>query len=148
MPHSPRYHDGRIWLLESGIGAVSVLDDSTGKTVEVARLPGFTRGLCFVGPYAFVGLSQIRESAIFGGIPIAESPEKRCCGVWVVDVRSGATVAFVRFEGVVQEIFAVEALPSIRFPELVNEPGALLDSSFVLPPSALPESKPSSADGV
>lgn len=148
MPHSPRYHDGRIWLLESGIGAVSVLDPSAGKTVEVARLPGFTRGLCFVGHYAFVGLSQIRESAIFGGIPIAESPEKRCCGVWVIDVRNGATVAFVRFEGVVQEIFAVEALPNIRFPELVNEPGALLDSSFVLPPSALSDSRPASADRV
>lgn len=148
MPHSPRYHDGRIWLLESGIGALSVLDQSAGRAVEVARLPGFTRGLCFVGPYAFVGLSQIRESAIFGGIPIAESPEKRCCGVWVVDVRNGATVAFVRFEGAVQEIFAVEALPNIRFPELVNEPGALLDSSFVLPPSALSDSRPSSAGRV
>ena len=132
MPHSPRYHDGRVWILESGIGAISTLDESTGKLVEVARLPGFTRGLSFVGPYAFVGLSQIRESAIFGGIPIAENSQERCCGVWVVDTRSGATVAFIRFEGVVQEIFAVEALPDIRFPALLNETGAILDSSFVL----------------
>lgn len=137
MPHSPRYHDGQIWLLESGIGAISQLDQASGKTIEVARLPGFTRGLCFVGPYAFIGLSQVRESAIFGGIPIAESAQDRCCGVWVVDVRSGVTVAFVRFEGTVQEIFAVEALPNIRFPELVNESGPILDSSFVLPPTAV-----------
>lgn len=132
MPHSPRYHDGRVWVLESGIGAISTLDESTGKLVEVTRLPGFTRGLCFVGPYAFVGLSQIRESAIFGGIPIAQDSQERCCGVWAVDTRSGASVAFVRFEGAVQEIFAVEALPDIRFPELLNEAGAILDSSFVV----------------
>lgn len=31
----------------------------------VARLPGFTRGLDFCGPYPFIGLSQVRESAIF-----------------------------------------------------------------------------------
>lgn len=133
MPHSPRYYDGRIWLLESGLGALSVLDETTGKLVEVARLPGFTRGLTFVGPYAFVGLSQIRESAIFGNIPIAESSADRACGVWVVDTTSGTIVAFIRFEGIVQEIFAVEALPDISFPELLNEPGPLLDSSFVLP---------------
>jgi uncharacterized protein (TIGR03032 family) len=147
MPHSPRYYDGRIWILESGIGAISTLDESMGTTVEVARLPGFTRGLCFVGPYAFVGLSQIRESAIFGGIPIAESPQDRRCGVWVVDLRSGTAVAFVRFEGAVQEIFAVEALPDTRFPELLNEPGAVLDSSFVLPPDACAQAAPASADG-
>jgi uncharacterized protein (TIGR03032 family) len=137
MPHSPRFHAGRIWLLESGLGTISTLEESTGRLNEVARLPGFTRGLCFVGRYAFVGLSQIRESAIFGGIPIAESAQDRCCGVWVVDTHSGATVAFIRFEGVVQEIFAVEALPNVRFPELQNEPGEILDSSFVLPPWAV-----------
>ncbi len=109
-----------------------MLDESSGKLVEVVRLPGFTRGLCFVGPYAFVGLSQIRESAIFGGIPIAADSRERYCGVWVVDTRNGATVAFVRFEGVVQEIFAVEALPDICFPELLHETGAILDSSFVV----------------
>jgi uncharacterized protein (TIGR03032 family) len=109
-----------------------MLDESAGSLVELVRLPGFTRGLCFVGPYAFVGLSQIRESAIFGGIPIAEDLQQRYCGVWVVDTRSKATVAFVRFEGVVQEIFAVEALPDMRFPELLHETGAILDSSFVV----------------
>ena len=138
MPHSPRVHDGRIWLLESGIGSLSVLDEATGATTEVIRLPGFTRGLCFAGPYAFVGLSQIRESAIFGGIPIAETGRERCCGVWAVDLRTGTVAAFLRFEGTVQEIFAVEVLPDIRFPELLDEPGELLDSSFVLPPSAMP----------
>ena len=131
MPHSPRLHAGKIWCLESGTGALCVVED--GKAVDVARVPGFTRGLSFSGAYAFVGLSQIRESNIFGGIPIAESSGKRECGVWVIDTRSGKTAAFLRFEGVVQEIFAVEVLPGLRHPEMVNEMGRVMDTSFVLP---------------
>src|SRR5690606_5698439 len=106
---------------------------------EVARLPGFTRGLAFHGPFAFVGLSQVRESAIFGGIPIAEPGRERFCGVWVVDLRNGRTMAFLRFEGTVQEIFSVEVLPGIVYPELLNEPSPILDSSFVLPAEVVTE---------
>jgi hypothetical protein len=50
-------------------------------------LPGSTRGLDFCGPLAFIGLSQVRESAVFSGIAIAERPlAERCCGLWVVKV--------------------------------------------------------------
>ena len=105
---------------------------------RVAELPGFTRGLDFVGDLAFVGLSQVRESATFSGIPIAERPlAERCCGVWVLDIRTGQTVAFVKFEDAVQEIFAVQALPGVRFPDVINDNRALLADSFVLPTKAL-----------
>ena len=58
--------------------------------VGLAELPGFTRGLDFCGPLAFIGLSQVRETAVFSGIPIAERPlEERACGVWVVDIADG-----------------------------------------------------------
>ena len=101
-------------------------------------MPGFTRGLDFRGHLAFVGLSQVRETAVFSGIPIAERPvEERCCGVWVVDITTGATVAFVRFEDAVQEIFAVQVLPGIRHPELINDDNSLIADSFVLPDQAL-----------
>jgi hypothetical protein len=52
-------------------------------------------------------------------------------------VRTGAIVAWARFDGMVEEIFEVLALPGIRFPEIV-EPGAdLVDGSFVLPDAAV-----------
>ena len=46
-------------------------------------MPGFTRGLDFAGGLAFVGLSQVRESAVFSGIPITErlAEHERTCGV-------------------------------------------------------------------
>ena len=46
-------------------------------------------------------------------------------------------MAFLSFHGAVQEIFAVQVLPGIRYPDVINEPGPFLDSSFVLPDDAL-----------
>jgi uncharacterized protein (TIGR03032 family) len=57
MPHSPRWHDGRLWLLESGTGRLALVDLAAGRCRPVAELPGFARGLALVGPYAFIGLS-------------------------------------------------------------------------------------------
>jgi len=139
MPHSPREYQGKLWILESGIGALSVVDPVAGTREVVIKLPGFTRGLDFCGPFAFVGLSQVRESAVFSGIPLVEAVPDRSCGVWVVDLRSGELVAFLQFEGSVQEIFAVQVLPDKRFPDLINEPGEVLDSSFLLSQESLRE---------
>jgi uncharacterized protein (TIGR03032 family) len=143
MPHSPRWYDGKLWVLESGAGAISIVDPSSGHLTTVAALPGFTRGFDFVGPFAFIGLSQVRETAVFSGIPITErlKPEERSCGVWVVDLRTGQTVAFLRFESGVQEIFAVQALP-FRFPELLPDDHELVGSSYVLPDAAIPDVRP------
>jgi uncharacterized protein (TIGR03032 family) len=137
MPHSPRWHDGRLWVLESGDGGLAVVDPEAGRRETLARLPGFTRGLDFFGPYAFVGLSQVRETATFSGIPITERLKERTCGVWVVDLRDGRTAAFLRFEAAVQEIFAVLVLPGLRFPEVLNDNEEVLGNSFVLPDEAL-----------
>jgi len=139
MPHSPRWHQGRLWLLESGTGSLGHVDLATGRYEPIIRLDGFTRGLEMIGNLAFIGLSQVRETAIFSGIQITERLEesKRTCGVWVVDLTRGETVAFLKFEDAVQEIFAVVALPGMRYPDLVNDNLELIGSSFVLPDAAL-----------
>ena len=135
MPHSPRWYDDRLWVLESGKGSLGVVDLSTGEVETVAELPGFTRGLTFHGNYAFVGLSQVRES-VFRGLPIVER-EHRSCGVWIVDIHTGETVGTLEFTGAVQEIFDVQLLRGLRWPEVAEADGPLLDQSFVLPPVRL-----------
>ena len=137
MPHSPRWYRNTLWVLESGEGSLAKVDLTTGKLSHVCKLPGFTRGLDFVGDYAFIGLSQVRESAVFSGLPLTERDEPRQCGVWVVDIRSGDTVAFLRFEGSVQEIFSVQAFPGIRFPEVLEEDHPLVSTCYALPDEAL-----------
>ena len=134
MPHSPRWHDSRLWVLESGQGRLCTIDLQSGRREVVADVPGFARGLAFAGPLAFIGLSQVRES-VFHGIPLTErlDESQRRCGVWVVDTGTGATVAFLRFEGAVQEIFDVQLLRGVRWPELVEPDDDLTGSTFVLP---------------
>ena len=50
MPHSPRWYRNKLWLLESGRGSLATIDLASGKVETVVQLPGFTRGLDFVGP--------------------------------------------------------------------------------------------------
>ena len=144
MPHSPRWHDGRLWVLESGAGSLAVVDPAAGAVRAVALVPGFTRGLDFFGPYAFVGLSQVRASNVFGGLPITDrlTAEERACGVWVIDTRSGQTVAFLRFESGVQEIFAVQVVPGARWPEVLTDERAEVAEAFLLPDDALADVAP------
>jgi uncharacterized protein (TIGR03032 family) len=141
MPHSPRWYAGRLWVCESGAGTLGFIDPHTGKYEPIAEVPGFTRGLDFAGQFAFVGLSQVRESAVFSGIAITErlAEHERTCGVCVIDLTTGQTVALLRFESTVQEIFAVSVLPGQRYPELINDEEKILEDSFVVPTEWLGE---------
>jgi uncharacterized protein (TIGR03032 family) len=139
MPHSPRWHAGMLWVCESGTGTLGFVHRESGRYHPVVELPGFTRGLDFAGSLAFVGLSQVRESAVFSGIPITKRlpEEERTCGVCVVDLASGQIVGLLRFDTTVQEIFAVTVLPGRRWPDLINGDDTRLENSFVVPDAAL-----------
>jgi uncharacterized protein (TIGR03032 family) len=139
MPHSPRWYAGRLWVCESGAGTLGSIDLNTGKYEPIAEVPGFTRGLDFAGDLAFVGLSQVRESAVFSGIPITErlAEHERTCGVCAINLTTGQVVALLRFETAVQEVFAVTVLPGRRYPDLINDDEKLLENSFVVPDAAL-----------
>jgi uncharacterized protein (TIGR03032 family) len=138
MPHSPRWYAERLWVLESGKGGIGTVDVRADRYTCLAELPGFTRGLAFCGKLAFVGLSQVRESAVFGGLELTQRLKERTCGVWVVHIDTGQTVAFLKFEDAVQEIFAVEVLAGTRYPEIAEDP-SLIGASYVLPDEALAE---------
>jgi uncharacterized protein (TIGR03032 family) len=133
MPHSPRWHQGRLWLLESGRGTLCRADLQTGRVETVIELPGFTRGLAFIGDTALVGLSQIRESSTFGDLPLTRRLEERLAGVWMVDLRSGTVTGFLRFEDLVQEVFDVAVLPGARYPEIAAAESETTARSYALP---------------
>lgn len=128
MPHSPRWHDGELFVLNSGLGRLERIDPASGRRDPVAAVPGYARGLALYGGLAFVGLSKIRETAIFGGAPIAAYHDQLVCGVGVIDLASGDTVATLRFDTGVTEIFDVQVLPGARCPTLGGD-----DEVWVLP---------------
>src|SRR5262245_22479045 len=128
MPHSPRVHGGRVWLLNSGAGHLVLVDPASGTWQTVTELPGYTRGLAVYDRYAFVGLSKIRETSTFGGMPIADRRPELKCGVGVVDLTTGRLVAHIEFLTGVDEIFDVQVVPGIRCPVL-SGPYAGLDGT-------------------
>ena len=135
MPHSPRWHDGRLWVLESGTGGVVQVDRATGQRETIARLPGFTRGLALAGRYAFVGLSKIRATSAMDGVPLAERRDQLQCGIAVVDLARGELVASLEFQTAVEEIFDVQLLPGLRFPEVIGFQHDAIHHTFVVPPA-------------
>jgi uncharacterized protein (TIGR03032 family) len=134
MPHSPRWHDGRLWLLESGTGQLMHIDPASGLRQRVGELPGFARGLALSGQYAFIGLSKIRPTSAMDGVPLAQWREQLKCGVAVVDLRSGQFAAFLEFQTAVEEIFDVQLLPGLRFPEVIGFQQETIQHTFVVPP--------------
>lgn len=139
MPHSPRWYGGRLWVLESGVGGLGVVDLATGKVETIAQLPGFTRGLAFHGSLAFVGLSQVRETATFGELPITQGDQPRHCGVWAIDLSRGEVVGAVAFTGSVNELFAVEVVEDSVSPEVIvgDSHNESLKRTFILPKECL-----------
>jgi len=135
MPHSPRWHEGQLWVLESGTGGVVRVDPATGKRDAVARLPGFTRGLALTGSHAFVGLSKIRPTSAMDAVPLAERRGELKCGVSVVDLSTGRVEGFLEFRTAVEETFDVQLVP-IRFPEVVGFQKDDVYNTFVVPPAA------------
>jgi uncharacterized protein (TIGR03032 family) len=141
MPHSPRVHRGRVWLLHSGVGQLVRVDPASGKVQTVTELPGYTRGLALYDCFAFDGLSKIRETSTFGGMPIALRRPELKCGVGAVDLGTGRLVAHVEFMTGVEEIFDVQVLPGACCPAL-SGPYPTLDGAgpiWTVPQAARPQ---------
>ena len=120
MPHSPRWHDGKLWLLNSGTGEFGYVDLNTGRFESLCFCPGYMRGLSFHGNFALVGLSKPRHNKTFSGLALDANLKSRNaearCGVQVIDLRTGDVVHWLRMDGVVEELYDVVALPQVRRP--------------------------------
>ena len=120
MPHSPRIHDGRLWLLNSGTGDFGFVDPASGRFESVAFCPGYLRGLWFHDRFAILGLSQPRENKTFAGLPLDAALAKRNvgpqCALMIIDLKTGAAVHWLKIDGIVNELYDVVALPGVQRP--------------------------------
>lgn len=122
MPHSPRLHNGELWVLNSGtgeLGVVAGLDKSKGRFEPRAFCPGFLRGLSFHGGFAFVGLSKPRYQRFEGlelDARLKKADSEPWCGVQVIDLKTDSCVDWFRIDGPVGELYDVEVLPGISCP--------------------------------
>lgn len=120
MPHSPRWHQGKLWLCNSGTGEFGHVDLDSGRFVPVAFCAGYLRGLYFHGDFALVGTSKPRHNKTFSGLPLDAALQSRQaearCGLQVIDLRTGDAVHWLRMEGMVDELYDVITLPGVRRP--------------------------------
>jgi len=123
MPHSPRWHEGKLWLLDSGNGYLGYHDGNQFK--RVAFLPGYARGLALVGNYAIIGISRPRHEETFSGLALEKELARRNqqprCGLVVVDLANGALLHWLWLEGgQINELYDVALLPGIARPKLLG----------------------------
>ena len=123
MPHSPRLANRALWVLDSGRGYLCRVDEKSGKSRQVAFVPGFLRGLSFWNRYAVVGSSLARDGA-FKGLELEENIKGRDgearCGAFIVDTQNGDVLHWITFEGAVRELFDVAFIPGTGAPMCVG----------------------------
>ncbi len=124
MPHSPRWHDGTLYVLNSGAGEFGRVDLSTGKFEPICFCPGYARGLAIAGNFAVIGLSTCRENRTFSGLPLDDALAAKNvaprCGLLVVDLRTGDIAHSLTIEGVVRELYDVAILPGVIMPSALG----------------------------
>jgi uncharacterized protein (TIGR03032 family) len=85
MPHSPRLHEGELFVLNSGAGELGRVDRAAGRFAPIAFLPGYLRGLAFLEGKAIVGLSEPRENRTFAGLALQKRLDRHAvvprCGL-------------------------------------------------------------------
>ncbi len=135
LPHSPRVEGGRIFFLQSGRGELATVEAESGQVMAIAGVPGIGRGLALHGDFAFVGLSKARPT--LADVPVVANRDQLRCGLWLIDLRTGATAAHLEFLTGVEEIFDVQVLPGIMSP-FFSGPAAEKDTGqplWTVPPA-------------
>lgn len=134
MPHSPRWHDGRLWVLESGTGSLRLIDTAasgaSAAAITVCRLDGYVRGMAMVGGVAIVGMSKVRERQIFSDLPIARQAAHLHCALALVSLQTGDVLGRLTFEGAVGEVFDVCFVSGARALNLLQADSAAAQSAL------------------
>jgi len=119
MPHSPRLVDGKLYALDSGRGQIIAVDPQAGTREDIAFCPGFLRGMAIHDGFAIVTASKPRDGS-FKELPLQTEITRRdgeaWCGIFIVDLRHGDIVEWIRLEGAIAELFDVTLLPGLRCP--------------------------------
>ena len=142
MPHSPRWYQDKLWLLNSGTGELGWIEQE--RFQPLCTLPGFVRGLAFAGGCAVVGLSKLR-SPQFTGLPLEERLQtsgqpKGCCGIRVIDLASGNVLHSLDLPEPIDELFDLAVLENCRQPKALGLVDDAIDCLVKLP-------QPTPADG-
>lgn len=145
MPHSPRWYNDRLWVLNSATGYMGYVDLQKSPEeafVPCVFIPGYARGMSFISDgkekYALVASSLDRHEKIFQDIPLGKNLKdaglEAKCGVHVINIQSMDLVHDLIFnqsgETPVTEIYDVIALRNAQRTKLYNINDSALLTSY------------------
>ncbi len=124
MPHSPRWHNETLYVLNSGTGEFGNIDFQSGTFKPITFCPGYLRGMAFHGKFAILGTSKSRENKTFSGLGLDERLQQKGtepkCMLHVIDLTTGDIVHWIKIEGIVQELYDVVAIPGVIRPMAIG----------------------------
>jgi uncharacterized protein (TIGR03032 family) len=106
-PHSARFFRNRVWVDNSGYGELGFMEKE--RFHPIRKFPGWTRGLCFIGDTAFVGLSRVIPA--YRNYAPGLDPSKSECGICAVDMKTNRIRGSIRWPRG-NQIFAVDWIPN------------------------------------
>lgn len=133
-PHSPRWYNNKLWLLNSGTGYFGHVEDK--KFVEKVFIPGFIRGLAFHNNFAVVTTSLDRHNKDFEEYELGDNLEKKGtkgkCGIWIINMESFDIIHNFEFKGDVRELYDTVIIPECRRVRVMDVNDPKLVDNFIL----------------
>lgn len=133
MPHSPRWHNGKVYFCNSGLGQLCCYDPITKKHSVLRELQGFARGMDFVGNILILGLSKVRASSVDRPAPLADKYQETFSGIWLINLEDYSDIGHIKFTGNVDQIYDVAVIPQCTFPEIIDANHPRMRNHFCYP---------------
>lgn len=124
MPHSPRWYQDQLWILNSGTGELGTIDLKSGQFNPMTFCPGYLRGCSFYKDFAIVGISEPRHNKTFQGLSLDDTLVSRKatpkCALLVINLRTGDIVHSLNIKGMIEELYDVAVIPNICRPMAIG----------------------------
>ena len=124
MPHSPRLYRDELYIIQSGTGEFGRVDRKRGTFEPICFLPGFARGVGFIGNHAVIGVSRPRRDNTFSGLALDERLAAQGigprCMLAIVNLDTGDIEHTLEIDGAVQELYDVTILKGISRPMILG----------------------------
>ncbi len=132
MPHTPRIYNGKLFCLLSAAQKLIVIDPKTGKTEDVAHLPGFVRGMAKIRDYVFVSTSKLRKnSSTFSKLDIPESANHSM--IYAIHLPTGKVTGKIQYKMSVDEIYDIQVIEDSIRPNIINHYKDLHHRALIIP---------------
>lgn len=134
MPHSPIWHEGRLWCIESALAQLVAIDVASGKKDVVTKVAGYARGLEIYKNYAFIGISKFRDKSLAVDLLVSAPKNEPICAIQVFELSSKRLIGAIEFKGSIDELFDIKVIPGVRRPFMVGFEGEMIDQVFSIAP--------------